>query len=85
MQESIDLLFQSYPFLKTIVFWIVFLRMVNKSLFTIGSKFVQNTENKQDDEKFNKITNNKFYKSFSFILDLLASIKLPQAKIEEKK
>jgi hypothetical protein len=78
--EQIEFILTTYPFMKHVLAWYFILRMINKPLFSVFARYVQLTEEIEDNEKYNKIINSKTYKMISFILDMGASIKLPKAK-----
>lgn len=80
MEQIIEQLYLQFPILKQVFFAVVFLRVINKPLFSAISKYVELTETTKDNEVFKKIVNSKVYKSISYILDWSASIKLPRGK-----
>jgi hypothetical protein len=50
----------------------------------ILGKYVELTVEKDDDKKLHEFMATKKYKMMSFIVDMLASVKLPQLKKEKK-
>lgn len=56
------------------------LRLVVKPVMTIIQKIVKETPSKKDDAWLEKLLKSKGYRIFRFILDLVASIKLPKKR-----
>lgn len=54
------------------------LRLGLKPIFAAVEKFIYDTETKADDEVLNKVKDSKVTKFLTFVLDYLASIKLPR-------
>ena len=52
----------------------------NTALFSILGKYVELTIDEKDNNKLHNIMATKKYKMFAFIVDLLASVKLPKLK-----
>ena len=73
-------LMEQYPIIKDIVAAMVLCRIVFKTVFTVAQKYVDFTVTKEDDKKLHKIMDSKYYKITSFLVDLLASVKLPKIK-----
>ena len=73
-------LMEQYPVIKDIVAVMVLCRIVFKTVFTVAQKYVDFTVTKEDDKKLHKIMDSKYYKITSFLVDLLASVKLPKIK-----
>jgi hypothetical protein len=84
IMEVIQKAIVEYPTVRTIVTAMVIMRLVNKPLFALLHKIVDKTESKKDNEMLEKITGHKAYKVFSFLLDYIGSIKLPQSKKKEE-
>jgi hypothetical protein len=73
-------LMEQYPVIKDIVAAMVLCRIVFKTVFTVAQKYVDFTVTKEDDKKLHKIMDSKYYKIAAFLVDLLASVKLPKLK-----
>lgn len=69
-------LIEKYPFIATVLMVIGTLRAINKPLFVFLHAFSKATESKKDDKVVADIEASKGYKSFVFIMDYLASVKL---------
>jgi len=63
------------------------LRTINKILFTFLMDISMTTKTKYDDDLMASLSKNKVYTSVCYLLDLFASIKLPEkaAKVEAPK
>lgn len=55
-------------------------RMVNKPLFTVIQKFVDSTETKVDNEWWANAQKHPAMRSFLWVLDWTASVKVPKGK-----
>lgn len=78
--DQFTFLFQQYPIVQNMVAIIVMCRIVFKTTFTIAEKYVEFTVTKEDDKKLHQIMDTKYYKAAVFVVDLLASVKLPTLK-----
>ena len=70
----------NYPWLQHLIAVMVVCRIVFKPLFTILSKYVELTVEDDDNKKLNAFMKTKKYKMLAFIVDMLASVKLPKVK-----
>lgn len=66
-----------YPVVTTVFLVIGVLRAIFKPFFAFLHVFVAATPSQKDDELLNKAEGSKVYKAFAFVVDYLASIKLP--------
>lgn len=80
MIDQVAFLLEQYPMLQHVVAIMVICRIVFKPLFQILGKYVELTIEEEDDKKLHKIMNSKAYKMTSFIVDMIASVKLPKIK-----
>lgn len=80
MIDQLTFILNQYPVLQHVVAIMVILRLLFKPLFAILGKYVELTVEEDDNKKLHKIMNSKAYKMTSFIIDMLASAKLPQIK-----
>ena len=71
-------LLSGYPEFAAFLAMMGFLRAVNKPLFTLIQKAVDATDTKIDNETWSKIRDHKVMKSFLWLLDFTASIKIPK-------
>ena len=78
--EQIDYVMTIYPWLQHIVAIMIIGRIAFKPIFAILGKYVELTIEEDDDKKLHKIMQSKTYKMISFIVDLIASVKMPQIK-----
>lgn len=78
-QQIIDLLAQ-YPKVLAALALIGTLRLVFKPIMAALDQIVVATESKKDDEVLGKVKSSKIYKGFVFVVDYVASIKLPVKK-----
>lgn len=83
MLDQASYLLMEYPWLRDCVTVMIVCRIAFKPTFQILSKYVELTVDKDDDKKLNKFMQSKTYKMLSFIVDTLASVKLPQIKKEK--
>jgi len=80
MIDQVTFLMNAYPWIQHIVAIMVVCRIIFKPLFTILSKYVELTVEEDDNKKLNKFMASKAYKMIAFVVDLLASVKLPKVK-----
>lgn len=80
MIDQVAFLLEQYPMLQHVVAIMVICRIVFKPLFQILGKYVELTIEEEDDKKLHKIMNSKAYKMTAFIVDMIASVKLPKIK-----
>jgi hypothetical protein len=66
--------------MQHIVAVMVVSRIVFKPAFKILARYVELTVEKDDNKKLHKIMDSKAYKMAAFIIDMLASVKLPEIK-----
>jgi hypothetical protein len=71
-------LLSDYPNLTTFFAVVGFLRTINKPFFALLRMWAQSTSSTKDDETLNKIEASPQYKTLTFLLDWLASVKLPK-------
>ena len=80
MIDQVTFLLQNYPWIQHVVAVLIVCRIIFKPLFAILSKYVELTVEEDDDVKLKKFMKSKTYKMMSFIVDMVASVKLPQIK-----
>jgi hypothetical protein len=80
MIEQAAWILQQYPWMQHIVAVMVVSRIVFKPAFKILARYVELTVEKDDNKKLHKIMDSKAYKMAAFIIDMLASVKLPEIK-----
>lgn len=80
MEQLVAEMVMNYPNLMSVVVVLGVFRMVFKPIVTAVQAYVDATPSKIDDEKFEEIKKSSAYKSVSWLVDYLMSIKLPQAK-----
>ena len=78
--EQVAFLLQTYPILQHVIAVMVVCRIVFKPIFSILGKYVELTIEEDDDKKLHKFMRSKTYKMLAFIVDMLASVKLPKIK-----
>lgn len=78
--DQIEFLLQTYPWLQHVIAIMVICRVVFKPLFAILGRYVELTVEQEDDKKLHKFMGTKTYKMIAFIVDMLASVKLPTIK-----
>ena len=78
--DQFTFIFQEYPVVQNIVAIMVMCRIVFKTVFTVAEKYVEFTVSKEDDKKLHQIMDTRYYKAAVFLVDLLASVKLPTLK-----
>lgn len=69
-----------HPAFATLIVMMGTLRLVFKPIMTAINEVVGLTETKVDDEYLKKVLSSKYYKAICWLIDFLASVKLPQAK-----
>ena len=80
MVDQVTFLLTQYPWLQHLVAIAIICRIIFKPLFSILGKYVELTIDEKDNNKLHNIMATKKYKMFAFIVDLLASVKLPKLK-----
>ena len=83
LMSQLDYILQ-YDWVRYTMTAMVIFRMVFKPIFTIASKYVELTVEYDDDKKLKKFMNTKTYKMLVFVVDLLASVKMPKVKKDKK-
>jgi len=78
MEELSAIIFEKIPLLYTLLAIIGALRVVNKPLFAFLHKLVEVTPTKRDDEVLEVVERSKAYRAFLWVLDFVASVKVPQ-------
>ena len=68
----------NYPIISEIFLWMGIFRIIFKPLMYYLGEYVKVTTSVEDDKKYSKIINSPIYIILCFLLDLTASIKLPQ-------
>lgn len=81
--DQIQFLLQTYPMLQHVIAIMVICRVVFKPIFAILGRYVELTVEQEDDKKLHKFMGTKAYKMIVFIVDMLASVKLPAIKKKE--
>lgn len=71
---------KDWPFLATLVVVMGTFRMFFKPLMTMLRAWAQVTKSPKDDELLDKVEASQIYKAIMFIIDYIASVKLPGAK-----
>lgn len=69
-----------YPVLASIVGVVGLLRLIIKPIMVALKSIVESTETPKDNELLVKVEESKIYKAVIFLLDYLASIKVPPKK-----
>ena len=82
--DQIEFLLQTYPWLQHVIAIMVISRVVFKPIFAILGKYVELTIEEDDNKKLHKFMQTKTYKMMAFIVDMLASVKLPKIKKGDK-
>lgn len=85
MIEQVNWLFQNYPIIKHLAAFVFVCRIVFKPAFTILKKYVELTVEEDDNKKLKRMMNTKWYKLSVFVVDMLASVKLPDLKSKKCK
>lgn len=80
MVDQLTFILQQYPWLQHVIAIMAICRIVFKPLFQILGKYVELTVNEDDNKKLSNFMNTKTYKMIVFIVDLVASVKLPKVK-----
>lgn len=78
--DQLEYLMLHYPIIKNIIMIMVICRIIFKPIFLIIGKYVELTIEEDDNKKFNSFMKSKKYKMIVFIVDMIASIKLPTTK-----
>lgn len=78
--EQLNWLFENYPITKHIAMIMFVSRIIFKPTFSIIGKYVELTVKEDDNKKLHDFMLTKKYKMMVFIVDLLASVKLPKIK-----
>lgn len=71
-------LVQKFPYISGVLLVVGVLRVINKPLFVFLRTFVSATPTPKDDQILDQVETSKAYKTLSFLLDWVGSIKLPQ-------
>lgn len=82
--EQIDFLIYNYPFIRHLISIMIICRVIFKPTFMILGKYVELTVEEKDNKRLAELMNTKTYKMIAFIVDMLASVKLPKAKRKGK-
>lgn len=69
-----------YPFVMKLIVFMGTVRLFAKPLMLAIQTYVDGTPTTKDNEIWEKIKGNVVYKIFAWILDYVASVKLPEAK-----
>ena len=75
---------KDFPWFANLVMVMGTLRLVFKPLFAAIEKYIAESPSKTDDEKWEKIKNAKGMKTFFWLLDFFASVKIPQGNNPSK-
>lgn len=70
-----------YPLLVKILLFVGAARSFLKPIMSLYWTYVSSTEDKKDDLQFKKISGNKFFGMFAFLLDYAASFKVKNPKV----
>lgn len=76
--DSLLQLASQYPLPASVLMIMGALRMVNKPLFLVLRTIADVTPTLKDNEWLEKVERSKLYVSICFLLDYVASVKLPQ-------
>ncbi len=71
--------FLQFPWFVQLVVVMGSLRLVFKPIFALVERYIADSPSKDDDAKLAAVKASPIYKALSFIVDLLLSVKLPQA------
>lgn len=71
---------QNWPIMASLIVIMGTFRMFFKPLMTMLRAWAQATKSTKDDELLNKVEAHPVYKAIMFIVDYIASVKLPSAK-----
>lgn len=81
LQPLIELLEGKYGWISTVVVWVGALRLTAKFISAqLQAAMTRIVAAKADPELLAVVLNNKTYRLAAFLVDLLASVKLPSAK-----
>ena len=80
--QQLDFVMEAFPIVRYLLAAFFVLRVLNKTVFAALKKYVELTPEIEDNEHFKRITGNKYYKIFAFVLDMTASVKLPKSKVK---
>lgn len=80
MLDLIQIINSSAPWLYQVIFYIGLARLIMKPVMTAVQEIVNLTPSPKDDEFLGVVLNSKIYKTITWALDYVASIKLPQKK-----
>jgi hypothetical protein len=80
MVEMIIALADKYPTVASILMVMGVLRAIFKPLMSLIEAYVLATPSTKDDEFYNKMLDSKIYKGIVWVLDYMASVKLPKKK-----
>ena len=71
---------RSYPAFADLVMIMGVFRIVFKPLFTLINTVILTTPTKKDDEQWAKIQGSKIFSTALFLIDYIASVKIPTKK-----
>jgi hypothetical protein len=71
-------LLQQYPIPLAVLTIVGALRLIMKPLFELLKAITQVTPSPRDNELLAKVMDSKVYKTLSFVLDWIASVKMPK-------
>lgn len=78
----LQLMTEKYPWAMTLVSFMGVMRLIFKPLFTFLVAVVKATPSEADDRWLETVQTSKAYNVIAFLLDYLASIKLPKAVLK---
>jgi len=78
--DQLAYLMDNYPLFKSLISIMILCRLIFKPLFTILRKYVELTVEDNDNKKLNAFMKTKKYKMIAFIVDMLASVKMPKVR-----
>lgn len=82
MELILAQLSESAPWLIKVIFWMGLLRLMMKPVMTAIGEVIKLTPTQKDDEVWAKVLDHKVYKAVVFVLDYVASIKLPKKEVK---
>jgi len=82
--DQFNWIFINYPLVRYLAASMFIFRIVFKPFFSILGKYVELTVEEEDNKKLHDFMKTKKYKMMVFIVDLLASVKLPKVKEKGK-
>jgi hypothetical protein len=69
-----------YELIRHLILVMVVARLVFKPVFAILGKYVELTIEEEDNKKLHRLMSSKGYKLAVFVVDMMASVKLPKLK-----